>query len=152
MPGSASLASPGPLWTPPVRDGATTLEIDCTPSTGNTPLFPIGVLLRRTANIAPASSNEEKQRLAQELLRRFLPEGEVPRSLALLAPLFGLEGVPISDSITPTELRDQTIATIVRMVSSLAAEQPIVVLCEDLHWADDTTVAVVARIATTSSC
>ena len=129
-----------------VRDGATTLEIDCTPSTGNTPLFPIGVLLRRRANIAPASSNEEKQRLAQELLRRFLPEGEVSRSLALLAPLFGLEGVQIPDSITPTELRDETITTIVRMVSSLAAEQPIVVLCEDLHWADDTTVTVVARV------
>ena len=32
------------------------------------------------------------------------------------------------------------------MVSSLAAEQPIVVLCEDLHWADDTTVTVVARV------
>ena len=35
------------------RDGATVLNIDCMPSTGNTPLFPIGVLLRRIANITP---------------------------------------------------------------------------------------------------
>ena len=38
-----------------VRDGAIVLTIDCTPSTGNTPLFPVGVLLRRIANITSAS-------------------------------------------------------------------------------------------------
>ena len=55
------------------RDGATVLSIDCMPSTGNTPLFPIAVLLRRTANIASTASEAEKRAQAERLLARALP-------------------------------------------------------------------------------
>src|SRR4029077_18310601 len=41
------------------RDGARVLEIDCTPSTGNSPLLPIGVLLSRSAGIGPRASEAE---------------------------------------------------------------------------------------------
>ena len=46
-----------------LRDGAALLAIDCMPSTGNTPLFPIGMLLRRTASITPGASEDEKTNL-----------------------------------------------------------------------------------------
>ena len=129
------------------RDGAATLKIDCTPSTGNTPLFPIGVLLQRTANIMPASSEAEKRTLAQQFLVRLLPEDDVPRALAFLAPLFGLESIAPPADLTPTELREQTILTILHIVRNLAAERPLAILCEDLHWVDDTTAKVIARLA-----
>ena len=128
-------------------DGATVLNIDCMPSTGNTPLFPIGMLLRRVANITVGASESEKRGLATEALGRFLAASDVPNALSDLAPLFGLEAAPIPVDQTPDQVRDQTISTVVRMLRALVAQGPSVLLCEDLHWADDTTVNIVERLA-----
>src|SRR5262249_1189267 len=43
------------------RDRATVLRFDCMPSTGNTPLLPIGMLLRRMAKIAAGASESDKR-------------------------------------------------------------------------------------------
>lgn len=128
-------------------DGATVLTIDCMPSTGNTPLFPIGVLLRRCAGIAGGASESEKRERATDLLGRFLAAGDVPDALSYLAPLLGLEASAIPADQTPGQVRDQTIALVVRMLRALAAQGPSVLLCEDLHWADDTTASIVERLA-----
>ena len=85
------------------RDGATVLSIDCMPSTGNTPLFPIGVLLRRTADIASTASEAEKRARARErLLARVAAATRYPATtLAYLAPLFGLHDIAIPEEVTP---------------------------------------------------
>lgn len=129
------------------RDGAITLKIDCLPSTVNTPMFPIGVLLRRTANIGPLSSEVEKRDLTHQLLSRLLPAAEVPAALTYLGSLFGLESVALPADVGPAELRDRTISTVVKMLSHLIEEGPLALLCEDLHWVDDTTAKVIERVA-----
>lgn len=58
------------------RDGAVVLEIDCTPSTGNTPLLPVGVLLRRLAGIEAGASEAERATAAASFLSR-LPAANV---------------------------------------------------------------------------
>jgi class 3 adenylate cyclase len=128
------------------RDGATTLKIDCTPSTGNTPMFPIGVLLQRTANITPASSEADKRELAQQFLARLLPGDDVQRALAILGPLFGLESMAPPADLAPADVREQTILTILQIIRHLATERPLAILCEDLHWVDDTTARVIDRL------
>jgi class 3 adenylate cyclase len=128
------------------RDGATILKIDCLPSAGNTPLFPIGMLLRRIANITVGTSEGDKRGLATGLLARVLAANDVTGALSYLAPLFGLEAAPIPVDHTPDQVRDETIAIVVRMVRAVAARGPSVLLCEDLHWADDTTAKVVERL------
>jgi class 3 adenylate cyclase len=129
------------------RDGALTLKIDCSPSAGNTPMFPIAVLLRRTAHIAPTSSEEEKRSLAHQLLARLLPADEVPAALTYLGPLFGLESAAVPADVGPAEVRDKMISTVVQIIIGLAAERPLALLCEDLHWVDDTTAKVIERVA-----
>ena len=59
--------APGARATPRSRkqDGAVVLEIQCTPSTGNSPALPIGVLLRRTARIGATASELEKEEHAR---------------------------------------------------------------------------------------
>ena len=128
------------------RDGAATLKVDCTPSTVNTPLFPIGVMLRRTANITPASSEAEKRTLVQQLLAQLLPDDAMPAAFSYLASLFGLENVALPGNVAPAEVRDQTISIVVQILTNLAAKRPLALLCEDLHWVDDTTARVIARI------
>jgi class 3 adenylate cyclase len=129
-----------------VRDGAAALRLDCTPSTSNTPLFPISVLLPRIASITPGSSNDEKQAQAETLLRRLLPSDDVHAILPYLAPLFGLDKLTIPPNVGPEEVSEQTISALVRIFSGLVAERPLALLCEDLHWADGSTVKFLARL------
>src|SRR4029453_13761302 len=117
------------------------------PSTGNTPMFPIGVLLRRTANITPVCSEAEKSTLAQQLLARLLRSEDVPAALTYLGPLFGLHGMALPADVVPAEVREQMVSTVVRSMTRLAAEPPLALLCEDLHWVDATTAEVIARVA-----
>ena len=94
------------------------LSIDCMPSTGNTPLFPIAVLLRRTANIASTASEAEKRAQAERLLARALPDEDPATALAYLAPLFGLHDIAIPEEVTPAAVRDRTIELVVGMLES----------------------------------
>ena len=130
-----------------VLDGATVLKIDCTPSTGNTPLFPIGVLLRRTANVTAATSKQARLEFAKQMLDRFLAPDAVTAALVYLAPLFGIDSTPSQTNETPEQVRDQTIATVVGMLRSFANQGPLALLCEDLHWADATTATVIERVS-----
>jgi class 3 adenylate cyclase len=129
-----------------VRDGAAALRLDCTPSTSNTPLFPISVLLPQVASITQGSSNDEKQALAEKLLRRLLPDDDVREALPYLAPFFGLDNLTIPTNVGPDELRERTLSTLVLMFNSLIAERPLALLCEDLHWADDSTASLITRL------
>jgi hypothetical protein len=132
-------------------EGATRFEIDCTPATRNSPLYPVGVLLRRIAGIEARASESEVLMLARQFLARFLGEDMVAGTMRYLAPLFGLQGSPVPDDSRPEEVREQTIAAVVRLFRSLGVQGPLVMLCEDLHWADDTTATVIQRIAEESA-
>lgn len=129
------------------HEGAAVLKIDCTPSTGNTPLFPIGVLLRRTANIVAMTSKQDRRDFARQLLDRFLASSEVDAGLGYLAPLFGVDATLAQTDESPEQVGDKTISMIVGMVRSFADEGPLALLCEDLHWADATTVTVIERVS-----
>jgi class 3 adenylate cyclase len=124
------------------RDGALVVEVDCTPSSGNSPLLPIGVLLRRTAHITAGASEGDKAEAARALLTRLLGEREAVESLPYLAPLFGIENAPLPLHKTRDQVRAATIAAIVAIFRALAGQRPLAVLCEDLQWADDTTAQV----------
>jgi class 3 adenylate cyclase len=128
-----------------VRLGASILRIDCTPSTRNTPLFPIGMLFRRMAKITSGSSECEKRAFTEQFLAQFLSNDDVS-ALRYLAPLFGLEGSTIPSATGPAATRNQTISSIVQILKSFAAGHPVALLCEDLHWIDDTTAEVIARV------
>ena len=129
------------------RDRAEILEVDCTPSTGNSPLFPIGVLFRGRAGISGNTAPAEKRAKAEALLGRFLARDEVSRALAYVAPLFGVEGIPLPSDVSPNEVRDRTVDAVLQMLRVLAAQTPVAMLCEDLHWVDPTTGQIITRIA-----
>lgn len=129
------------------RDGGTTLEIDCMPSMGNSPLYPVGVLLRRMANIHHTANEAETLDGAKGLLAQFFAEDERQDALEYLSPLFGLQGPEHPRSDAPEEVRKQTIRLIVQVLSKSAKQAPLAILCEDIHWADDTTATVVQSLA-----
>lgn len=129
------------------EENAAVLKLDCLPSTGNTPLFPVGVLLRRIADVTAAVPEHDRRALAGTFLRRFLADNEVPAALDYLAPLFGLQTATLPARHTPDQVRDQTTATVLRMLRAQAMQKPLALLCEDLHWSDDTTASLMHRVA-----
>ena len=131
------------------RDGATILSIDCMPSTGNTPLYPIGMLLRRIANITTRASPRTRSTSSrQALLARFMCRERRSRRTGLPRALCSAwRRRPFPPDQMPDQVRDQTISIVVRLLRALAGRDPSVLLCEDLHWADDTTARIIERLA-----
>ena len=128
-------------------DRATVLKLDCLPSTGNTPLFPVGVMLRRLANVTASLPEAEKKVLVAGFLGRFLPEGDVSTTVEYLGALFGLQSAKLPAGSTPDEVRERTADSVLRILRAQAKQGPLALLCEDLHWSDDPTAGLVLRVA-----
>ncbi len=62
-----------------------------------------------------------------------MPEDEAELVRSGLAPFVGLE----SDAATGSERRDESFAALRRFLEAIADRRPLMVVIEDLHWADD---------------
>lgn len=52
-------------------------------------------------------------------------------------------------NLSPQALKDQTFVTVARTIHSIATRKPVVLLLEDIHWADSASLALVHYIART---
>ena len=106
----------------------------------NTPLAPILHLLSRALFAADgAGSGEEKLRQMEEVLdQHALPVSEY-------APLLGaLLSLPVEERYPPLVLspearRKRTLAAILALLGAMADRHPLVLVIEDLHWIDPST-------------
>jgi class 3 adenylate cyclase len=66
-------------------------------------------------------------------VRDVVAGAEIARVTGALLPLVGLE----ADAANASDERDETFAAWLRFLESVAARKPLMVVIEDLHWADD---------------
>ncbi|MFN2555463.1 MAG: AAA family ATPase [Nitriliruptorales bacterium] len=78
-----------------------------------------------------------------------LPREQVPEN-AVLAHLLGL---PLSDAerqrleaLEPAAVQARYLAALRQLVAGLSASEPLVLVCEDVHWADAASVDLLARL------
>jgi predicted ATPase/class 3 adenylate cyclase len=119
-----------------VGERATALEGRCVPYGEGITYFPLAIMLKPLAGIG----DEDSRELAREKLLALLPEAE-DASLVVtrLAGAIGLDDVLA---------RPEEIAWAVRrLLETLAQERPLLVLLEDLHWAEPTFLRLVAHVA-----
>jgi class 3 adenylate cyclase/predicted ATPase len=132
-------------------------ECRCSPYYQHTALYPIIDLLQRALRWQPEDTAEE--RLAK--LEQMLGQYQVP--LEETMPLFAaLLSVPLPDDrypplfLSPQRHKQKTLETLLTMLLEQAAEHPTLLIVEDLHWVDPTTVEwlslVVDQVPTTSLC
>lgn len=123
------------------------LDLHNTPRTQGSPLYPVGVLLRRLADIQAgddAASCTDKARL---LLAPLLPRDAVDAALHDLQPLFQPQVAPVADrGDSPELLRQRMIDKLIDLVRGMEARRPVFMLVEDLHWADPSTLALLTRL------
>ncbi|WP_300019434.1 AAA family ATPase [Pseudonocardia sp.] len=71
----------------------------------------------------------------------------VPAALVPAEPYDGTSDARTPDKLRPDELRTRLLDAVARRVAALAATAPLVLLLDDLHWADSGTVAMLRHTA-----
>ncbi|HEX6361711.1 MAG TPA: adenylate/guanylate cyclase domain-containing protein [Albitalea sp.] len=122
------------------------LETRCLPYYRNTPFFPFTDLLQRNLGCDPEQPAEKRLHTITAMLERegFPLEETVPLFADLLSvPLAGPYR-PGPDS--PALLRERTRAALIRLLLGSAAQMPLILIVEDLHWADPSTLELLDEI------
>ena len=128
-------------------EGGVVFEANCSPYHGNVALWPVGRMLEQLLGFYPDQPAEDR---LTELEERMSDAGLPSGTVQLLTPLLGLAA---DDRWAPLEvdalaLRQQTLHALVTWLAHTAASTPSLVVAEDLHWADPTTVELLGLLAT----
>ena len=121
------------------------LRYQCSPYHTATPLWPVAQQLRLTAGVEAGDDDSDTLGKLEALLRQGLgPEG-ASGAVPLVAALLGIDVVARSPSpdLSPQQRRARTLAALVGQVLGLARRTPVLLVLEDAHWADPTTLELV---------
>jgi class 3 adenylate cyclase/tetratricopeptide (TPR) repeat protein len=116
----------------------TRLRYQCSPYHTNSALHPFIVQLERAAGFKPEDTPEQRLNKLEAVLAMATSrvQAVTPLFAALLSISFGERYPPLA--LSPTQQRRQTLATLLDQLEGLARRQPVLVLFEDAHWADAT--------------
>src|SRR6266702_927184 len=115
------------------------VRYQCSPYHTNSALHPFVAQLERAAGIRSHDTPGQKLDKLEAMLA--LGTQQVARATPLIAALLS---IPTGDhcpplGLSPVQQRRQTFAALLDQLEGLAREQPLLIICEDMHWADATT-------------
>jgi class 3 adenylate cyclase len=116
----------------------TLLECRCTPYHTNSALYPVIDLWQRMLRFETAETPADKLHKLEQMLTRYrLPLAEtVPLFAALLSLL---EDRYPALALTPQRQKQQTLEALLALLVAYAAQEPLLLIVEDLHWVDPST-------------
>lgn len=122
-------------------------ELRCSPEFSHSPFHPLKTHCTAILKFSDKDTAETKfAKLAkhfEEIHAELAPEA-VPLIAELLAlPLAAPYQKPVSSS--PQQNREKTFAILLRLLHSLAEQQPLMFVVEDLHWIDPSTLELLVR-------
>jgi class 3 adenylate cyclase/tetratricopeptide (TPR) repeat protein len=117
----------------------TVLNYQCSPYHVSSALHPIINQLERAAGFSSEDAPESKLDKLEHLLGQSSDQFE--HAACLLAALLGLPGAERYGSVdlTPEQQKDQTLVVLVEQLEGLASRRPVLMVFEDMHWVDPTT-------------
>jgi predicted ATPase len=121
-------------------------EVECSPYDMNSALHPINKTLERKLGFSADLPPEKKlDRLESRITGRGV---DVQEAMPLLAALFS---IPTGDrypaiTLPPARQRQRTLEILAELVLHAPAGVPVLLLVEDLHWADPSTLELVAAL------
>jgi class 3 adenylate cyclase/tetratricopeptide (TPR) repeat protein len=119
----------------------TWLESGATPYTEGTPFHPVIALVSQ--GLGFASDDTQAEKLAK--LEGGLGGLASAETVALIAAFLGLS-LPTSLQMSPDLQRRKTIDLVTRWHLAISEVQPLVVLVEDLHWCDPSSLELLGRL------
>lgn len=127
------------LYENPALGAHCRVRYQCSPYHINSALHPFIAQLERAAGIGSQDTSEQKLDKLEAMLALGTPQ--VTNAAPLIAALLS---IPTGERYPPLGLnavqqRRQTFAALLDQLEGLARQQPMLIVCEDLHWADATT-------------
>ena len=115
------------------------VRYQCSPYHTNSALHPFVAQLERAAGIRSQDTPGQKLDKLEAMLA--LGTQQIATATPLIAALLS---IPTGErypplALSPVQQRRQTFAALLDQVEGLARQQPVLVVCEDMHWADATT-------------
>ena len=123
-------------------DAHTQLAYQCSPFHANSAFHPITTQLERAARFQTDDSSEVRLNKLETLIG-----SDDPEALALIGSLLSLpiERYPAL-VLTPQEQKKHTIEVLVGQIETLAGRTPILMVFEDVHWIDPTSLQVLDQV------
>ena len=123
--------------------GARIEDILCTADDAVSPLAPVVDYLQRNAGLDPAEDPERRlARLNEHVARSGLSDPDAP---ALIAEMLIPEARTAAVEASPEERRYRVMRVFAEMMLSRA--EPTIIVVEDLHWADPSTIELLGLLA-----
>lgn len=117
----------------------TVLLYQCSPSHAHSPFWPVMQQLALAARFEPGDDAAARRRKLARIVTA--PEGP-----DLLASLLGIAAEPDPlAGLDPQERRRRTLQALVDELTRLAGQGPVLVLMEDVHWVDPSTLELLER-------
>jgi hypothetical protein len=119
-----------------------------------TPLGPIARALRAAARIQDGEPRGEQWRKLEARVRRSVPEPDAERVSEFLAELVGAPRQEGSVQLAaarrdPVLMSDQMLRAFIDLVAAETRAHPLLIVLEDMHWGDSTTLSYVNEAVST---
>lgn len=124
--------------------GGRLVVLQCNERLANQPLTPVVLLLRRTLDLA--ALRREPDALAALAAATGLTDAAEAAAVASLLSL-PHNSPPGVAEMAPGQRREVLFGAVLHLVDGMAGSGPLVVVVEDMHWADPTTGELVRRLA-----
>ena len=124
----------------------TPLSYFCAPTYKDTALYPFIGQLTRAAGIERTDQDERKLTKLEALIGS--SSGDIAGDMPLLAALLSIPGGerhPLP-SVSPQRRKKRTFDVLLRLLKQLAAKQPLLMVIEDLHWIDPTSLELLSLV------
>ncbi|MFO1143727.1 MAG: AAA family ATPase [Amaricoccus sp.] len=134
------------------RRASLNIGVSASPYYVDEPLWPVATALRSLVMPSGAESPNALRRLDRLLFKGSGPEDGL--RLAAVATILNMAGdreAALLADITPARLRALTLDALVAVIVRVTALRPVVLVVEDVHWLDPTTLELVERLVSEAS-
>jgi len=125
----------------------TRLRYFCSPQHTDSALYPIIGQMERAAGLAHGDAAKAKLDKLDALLAQTTTSVEHAALFAEMLSLSNDGRYPSLDKLTPEQRRERTLQALVSQMEALARQNPVLMIFEDAHWTDPTSLEVFGQIA-----
>jgi predicted ATPase/class 3 adenylate cyclase len=121
------------------------LRFQCSPHYTNRALHPVIQQIELAARMGPEDPAAAK---LEKLSAWFDPDDDRATELGMLAALLSIsaDAAPVLPSMSPERQKQDTFDILLRIMRTQATVRPLLIIFEDLHWADPTTLEFLAAL------
>jgi class 3 adenylate cyclase/tetratricopeptide (TPR) repeat protein len=117
------------------------METFCSQFSADTPYFPVCELIRNRLGLNDLDQRDQLEQLRMRLLELGLPiEEAVPLIAQFLSLHVDAQDWPVLTELSLSRQRQRTHQLLVMGLKALASEEPVLLVIEDLHWSDASTI------------